>query len=796
MKKCIIFYLLLLFATAPAISQNAEINLANWAQKNPIEKVYLHLDRQSYHSGQTVWFKAYFLSDYIPSVKNTTLYVELLNNQSAVISRKIFPAYMGMAIGQIDLPETLVSGSYQLRAYTPLMLNQPGFWYSNRITVYGKEAKPAKNEQALQKAVTLSFFPEGGNLITSLLNIVAFKAVDENGLPVNVQGFIKNNKGETITEIKSAHNGMGVISLIPQPNENYYAELNNNPSQKYSLPAATTKGIVFNVRNSARGKEFKINQLPADETFKAAYMIGQMQNTIVLKQNFNTSKDLFGGVIQTEGLFSGILHLTIFNKAGMPLAERITFVNNKEYILPATLNIDTLHTGERGKNHFSLQFKDTVIGNFSVAITDADFEETTSRTQNIYSSLLLTDDIKGYVHEPAYYFSSAADSVGRALELVMMTNGWTRFKWTDAAANTLPQPLYKDPGYISLSGKVNIEGTRKPFGDKDLLILFKPADTTLRGSMQMIHTDAEGGFKMDSVIFYDKANILFSDIRGRKSKFITVKMDADSLNKKFALEPLRIPYKNFAESAIETKMQEEYRNYLKADGLMLENVTVKGRIKSQQEQLDEKYTSGMFAGGINSRTLDLTKEIAGGMNIFDYLQGRLPGLTVSRGSEGYSLSYREGGFGRNNVTLYLDEMQTDAAFIESIPVNQIAYVKLIPNFVGSFGGATSLAIYMKKGAELSAVTSASTDIINYNGYTVIKEFYKPDYSIKKPEDAKADNRLTLLWNPHIYLADINPKVPIEFYNNDRTRRFKIVAEGITNDGRLLMIEKTIESGKQ
>jgi hypothetical protein len=41
---------------------------------------------------------------------------------------------------------------------------------------------------------------------------------------------------------------------------------------------------------------------------------------------------------------------------------------------------------------------------------------------------------KGYVHDPAYYFSSDDDSVKTALDLLMMTNGWRRFKWTDLAS--------------------------------------------------------------------------------------------------------------------------------------------------------------------------------------------------------------------------------------------------------------------------------------------------------------------------------------------------------------------------
>ncbi|ANH81104.1 hypothetical protein A8C56_09035 [Niabella ginsenosidivorans] len=776
-------------------SQNLEQRLNNWSQQNPIEKIYLHTDRESYTAGQTIWLKAYCMSEYIPSRRNSTIYVELLNNRSETVIRKIFPAYLGVSIGQVELPETVSSGSYQLRAYSPLMLNQPGFVFNKQIAIVGALAKnTVKNNEAAP--VAIQFFPEGGNLITTLLNNVAFKATDANGYPVNITGQLKNNKGEVITSISSLHDGMGAFTLVPQAGETYFITLDGAPSKQYDLPASTGKGITFSITSTPKGKQFKIEH-PAGvpEEFRAAYMIGQMQNQVIFKQPLQQGKDLIGGLIQTSNLLSGILQVTIFNKDNIPLAERLTFVDNKEYVLPGTLTVDTLNNTAHQRNRFTLNLKDTIIGDFSVSITDADYEPAPYRPLNIYACFLVNSDLRGYVHNPAYYFRSDADSVKKALDLVMMTNGWTRFKWTDVAKNTLPPVQYKDPGYIDLKGTVNIEGTRKPFANKDLLLMMRPVDTTLGkgGPSKLLQTDSSGRFRLDSIIFYDNMRILFSDVKGKKSKFIKVKMDADSLNRNYALQPLTIPFKNALSAGLQDKMTGDYNDYLKAEGITLANVTVKAREKSDKEKLEQEYTSGLFSGGINSRILDLRNEPVGAMNIFDYLQGRIPGITVSRDDQGqYVVKYRDGGFGTGKMTLYLDEMPADASMIESIPVNQIAFVKVLPGFVGAPGSGNALAIYMKKGADLNAAIEASTDIITYKGYSVIKQFYAPDYDLKTDDHPKADNRITLLWVPDIHLANISPRVPVVFYNNDRSKRFKVVIEGVTNDGRMLMIEKEIE----
>ncbi|WP_018629450.1 hypothetical protein [Niabella aurantiaca] len=779
-----------------AKAQTLEQKLDQWGQKSTIEKLYLHLDRESYIAGQSIWFKGYFLSDYTPSVKNSSVYLELLNNKSAVVVRQIFPAYLGVSMGQLEIPENFPSGSYQIRAYSPLMLNQPGFVYSKRIEIFGAAAKETKTKATAANTIDLQFFPEGGNFILALLNNVAFKAVDQNGYPVSVSGLLKNNKGETVTRLSAVHDGMGVFTLVPQASENYYVVLDQEPSKQYPLPAATTKGITFTVVNSPKGKQFKIEHPKGvPQEFRAAYMIGQMENQVLFKQPLQQEKDLIGGVIQTTNLLSGILHLTVFNKDHMPLAERISFVNNKEYQLPGELVADTLNTTAHQRNRFNFHLKDTIIGNFSVSVTDADYETDPYRPLNIYAYFLLNSDLKGYIHNPAYYFRSDADSVKNALDLVMMTNGWTRFKWSEVTGNTLPAPLYHDQGYIHLAGKVNIEGTRKAFANKDLILMMRPVDT-LHGKVgptKMIHTDSTGNFRMDSMIFYDRMHLLFSDIKGSKSKFIKVKMDADSLSRSYDMPPLQLPYRDTLNSQTEEKMLSAYDDYLKAEGLTLKNVTVKARQKSETEKLEDEYTSGLFSGGINSRVLDLRNEPGGGMNIFEYIQGRIPGVTVSRTDGQYVVKYRDGGFGGSNMTLYLDEMQTDPIFIESIPVNDIAFIKVMGNFVGASGGGSALAIYLKKGVDRLASTASATDIVMYKGYSIIKQFYAPDYDLKNVDTSKPDERLTLAWLPDIYLANVSPKVPIVFYNNDRTKRFKVVVEGVTNDGRMLMLEKTFEA---
>ncbi len=44
-------------------------------------------------------------------------------------------------------------------------------------------------------------------------------------------------------------------------------------------------------------------------------------------------------------------------------------------------------------------------------------------------------------NEPSYYFNVVDDSTRYYLDLVMLTNGWRRFKWQDLAAGRLPDQI-------------------------------------------------------------------------------------------------------------------------------------------------------------------------------------------------------------------------------------------------------------------------------------------------------------------------------------------------------------------
>jgi hypothetical protein len=125
-------------------------------------------------------------------------------------------------------------------------------------------------------------------------------------------------------------------------------------------------------------------------------------------------------------------------------------------------------------------------------------------------------------------------------------------------------------------------------------------------------------------------------------------------------------------------------------------------------------------------------------------------------------------------------------------MSDVALVKVFPPpFFGAFGGGSggAIAIYLKKGASLNQ--SKGLDFATVTGYSPVKEFYSPDYS-KSDQPIEPDYRTTLYWNPFVLTDKNHRRILLSFYNNDITKKLKVIIEGCNEDGKLTRVEKIFE----
>jgi len=519
-----------------------------------------------------------------------------------------------------------------------------------------------------------------------------------------------------------------------------------------------------------------------------------MNQTLFYKVNLNaTEKILLNAAVPIDEMPTGILQFSLFTSDWIPVAERVIFTNNRLHEFNAKVTSQLVSFERRGKNVFDISVSDTAFTNMSVAVTDASV--VTPDVNTIYSDLTLSSDIKGKIYNPAYYLSSDADSVTANLDLVMLTNGWRRFDWDKIKAGVLPKVQYPiETDLLKITGKVYGMKSISTAAPVVLNMIVVGKDSSKNFLFTPVQKD--GFFEEKGTFFYDTARILYNFNGNDKLKdLLQVKFENGLLRQ--VLKKIQYPdtYRNFnwSDSLAKLKMnyfldqQEQLKRRMAST--TLQEVIVKSRTKSKDQILEEKYTSGLFAGG-DAYSFNMLDDPAAqsSIDVLSFLQGRVAGLMISGTGSQVSLSWRG-----STPDLFLNEMKSDISMVQSINVRDIAMVKVFrPPFFGSIGGG-AVAIYTRKGndSKNSSSDNKSMESTVLGGYSRFKEFYSPQYD-KPNETFETDIRTTLYWNPYVITNKKNPRVRIQFFNNDFSKKLQVVLEGVNADGKMTRVVKLLE----
>ena len=809
LKKTTLFISVFTFLSFSLVNNFRELvikKLENYTDEYP-EKVYVQTDKPYYTTGDDIWYTAYLLNGitHQKSEKSRIVYVELINEQDSVLSKKqLFVNDVSVA-GDFKIDKTWKPGNYMLRAYTNYMRNKNvNYFFQKEIPIWNVIENdsltnitdisilksPIKNIEATERP-DLNFYPESGYLVSGIASKMGIKVKDKHNRNIYVEGYIKDSDDYRISEFKTQQFGLGIISILPEPNKNYYASIYiDNKEFKYPLPKVLPSGYNLSVVNNGNTIVLKaVSNHPLG--LKNTYLMAHQRGKLIFEKLQTEDKNSYSIKLNTTILNDGVANFTLFNSNGKPICERLVYIDNPENSIKVNIKLDNKTPLTRDKVSMSIDLKDkdgiNLSGNLSMSITDIDVVGQSTKDENIKTHLLLNSDLRGHIENPGYFFEKENDLKRRyLLDLLMLTHGWRRFTWNDILYNSQPKNRFKPEKGILISGTTSaISGNRKGMQTATRI--------TLMGSLpyqEKKQTDLKGMFNYGPFVFNDTLPIL---LEARVKDF---KSDG---NKKNRLVSIRLKNNNLASPEItrndilKTNLQDTLKiaSFLKqAKGIsqidaefsrsarVLDEIIITAQKKSEEEERDQELSERTDYGYASNR-LDL-KDFAGqgNLSIFDLLI-MLPGVSTANDSI-YIRNLRP--------SVYLDGFQVEMEDISLLTGNDIDFIDVLTGAEAatfSNSGNGVVAIYTKTGLNVSTRNiKRKPGIIDFEaiGFYTAREFYAPDHLNGFDEAMKADIITTLHWEPKIVLSETSNKAEVSFFTSDAKSRYAIKIEGITDTG--------------
>ncbi|TGD81557.1 TonB-dependent receptor plug domain-containing protein [Hymenobacter wooponensis] len=792
------------------------------------EVSYLHLNQVAYAAGETLWFKAYVMNDQSHRLDSLSrvLYVDMVTPNRQVVFRRTLSLRGGLAEGDIVLPDTLTQGVYTLRAYTSWMRNQgEELFFSRRVPVWQASSEASEigslNSRAASVAANarkyarqleanrkpdVQFFPEGGDYVAGLQTVVGVKASNATGQGLAVSGRILDEQGQEATVFTTPALGMSSFGFTPTAGHRYHARvtLPDGSAAEYPLPGVQPAGWLLNVREI--GTDYRVyirhqgaaGAAPTPEPLRLVAHVRGMP--VFVGEGKIEGAQTFQASIPKAKLPAGLLHLTVFDGQQVAQAERLVFVPeeqglrvtltaNKPTYQPreaVTMNVEVrTSTGEPAPAELSLAVANTA-GLPTTGTTDATMQ----------SHLLLSSELRGYVENPAYYFRNPTAATHRALDDLLMTQGWSRFVWKELLTDkpTTADFLFPAEQALSLGGQL-IRPNQKPVPNGSLTLLQKDAKAVTVGN-----ANAEGYFLFLGFPGQDTTRVLLQARTEKGKSNVLIKLNelwpAPTRQLPMPLLPaVTNPQPEVLAYGQRSRRQQVLERQFRPDttsGIVLRNVTIRG-----QRQAPPRDPRSLHSQATNVLDLSKIPNANSYSNIFDLIQGRFAGVTVTRSGFSYQVLIRgiSSITGSSSPLFLLDGMPLqDADGLLGIPPSDVERIEVLKGgdaaIYGSRGGNGAIAVFTKRGGSNDEARGPAAGVIvrTMPAFYRARQFYAPQYVANSP---KPDPRTTTLyWLPRLRVP-ASGNAQVTFYASDQGGAFRAAVEGISFGGQPIVAETSL-----
>ena len=801
-----------------------------FANNFPREKAYLHFDNTSYYVGDTIWFKAYvtLAEQQTFSQISRPLYVELVDQTGHIADKQIIKLTQGEGNGQFILPPSMLSGYYEVRAYTRWMLafNEPQYFsrtfpiyqltnsdkLERSITTYELSSSMENRPSETEEKLNVRFFPEGGQLVEGVTSQVAFKAESKDEGNIELSGTIYTKEGAEITSFETLHDGMGRFEYTPSAQPAIAKVDFQGKKYEFTLPQALPNGYVLSTVSNAGALLVRVFCNAATPQDTLAVFISHQGRPYVHQLISCRADAPREFILPTRKLPAGVLQVSLINRAGNTLCERFVFANPRAPLQISTEGLKEVYA-PYAPIRCELQIKNAkgepVSGELSVSIRDGVRSDYLEYDNNIFTDLLLTSDLKGYIHQPGYYFASPSPRKQTELDVLLMVHGWRKYDMSQAISTAPFTPLQLPETQLALNGQVKSTILKNKLKDIALSVIVKKNDQFITGGTV---TDENGRFTIPVEDFEGttEAVIQTRKVGKERNKDASILIDRnfspapraygykelhpewkdlaywqqkaesfdslymDSIRRVeglYVLDEVEIKSKRRQGSNMATKISEKsidaYYDVRRSVDVLRDN----GKIVTTIPELMEKLSPQFYWDRTNDKHTYRQKPICYIMDnhILSETETQMM-LTEVDGLASIIISKGTGGIDDDIIQNTKMSEVTDSTGVDISKLDKYSVFYLIP-----------LPRRDVLNKSQSAVLGTRQTVIQ--GYTRPLEYYSPAYPTKELYMDKVDKRRTLYWNPSVQ-ADENGKAVIECYNNQYSTPLIIQAETLGKDGQI------------
>ena len=773
------------FSTAFQVSAQVQTSdpllprFEDYVQARLQEKLYGHSDKNLYLAGEICWFKLYYVdaSYHKPLDLSKLAYVELLNSKNKPVLQAKIALRDGFGDGSFLLPIDLESGIYKLRSYTNWMKNfSANYFFEKEITIVNPRFFTGKDSIRQKAAYRIQFFPEGGNLVYGLQSKIAFSATDQFNRGIACEGFIIDERNDTLVKYKTLKFGNGSFLFTPASGRTYttITILPDGEKITQKLPNVFNSGYVMRLEE-AEHNELKITVQVSGNPDNAStiYLFAHTRGVVKILLNTTVQNGMASFPIDKGKLGDGISQFTVFNADHIPVCERwyFKFPENRlefkltsldpEYAPREKINLHILSADQNGI---------PLPAHCSMAVYQIDSLQEMDG-MNIDNWLWLSSDLEGTVESPGYYFSNKSAETGEAMDNLMMTRGWRRFRWEDVLQNKKPAFEFL-PEYTGHMIKGKITDSATGFPAHGVAVFLSSPGTLLQ--FRTAVSDTNGLIRFDMKDFYSNGTLILHPVNARDSLLNIEIQDpfyhgySDRTIPQFSQNEIstRVLMNHHVAQQVQNEFMGNRLNqfeipyvdslpfYGKADvSYLLDDYT---RFTTMEEVLREyvsPVTLPIRNGKYEIRVLNTNKE---------HVFFEAPPLVLLNGVPVFNF---------NRVISY-DPLNVKRLDIVTRPwyYGNMAFSGIM-NFIGYDNHMQAFEL------------DPHSTVIDYEGLQSQREFYSPAYDTQQQSDSRLpDFRKLLYWSPDIS-TNAKGEKDIHFYSSDLGGKFVVVLQGISKDGK-------------